>query len=185
MIAASDKEKVEQWALGYTGIESMPLEMYDELGTESRAALATLKDRERRVLWALLSNCLSEEKLEIKALAESAGVSPPTINRLRHHEGFAKALATMVMNKLCGHADKIIDHLYRQSESGRTMATRLILELIRLYSPVSRVMSMQVNVDAKDMRGKSAAEVRQEVVQEWKEAGWSKEEFEAIWSSEE
>ena len=184
-----DKSIVERWAgeggnIHKVELPDIPDGLWDDEGTEGYEAVMELKDNEKRLLWALLDNCLSEESLSQLQLAKRAGIDSHDIPIMRSRERFGRALSVCVLDRLRGVSDLIVGHLYRQSALGRSTATKLLLELIQLYTPVSRVMSMNVNVDAHDMRGKSKDEIKAEVVADWRRQGWSKEEFIQLWGED-
>ena len=142
-----------------------------------------LKAHELRVLLALLDSTLNELPISQTALARRSGVDAKYIRALRQNEHFGKALSAFVFRGLRGYVGEIINHLYRQSAEGKFMATILLLELSGFYNPINRTMSMNVNVDGKDLRGVSAEAMREMVVNDWKKAGWTREDFEKLWEA--
>lgn len=143
-----------------------------------------LKAHERRVLCELLNSMLNELPISQTAISKRCGVDQKYIRRLRQNEHFGKALSAFVFQGLRDYVDEIIGHLFRQSAEGKTLASILLLELAGMYNPVTRTTSVKAGVDAQDLRGKSAAEMRRMVVEDWKKQGWSKEEFEKLWATD-
>jgi len=161
------------------------ISLVDEIDDEELLhSLAPLKRRERIILFCLLDSVFQELPISQTALARRSGVDAKYIRDLRQNEHFGKALSAFVFRGLRGYVDKIINHLYRQSAEGKFMATILLLELSGFYNPINRTMSMNVNVDGKDLRGVSAEAMREMVVNDWKRAGWTKEEFEKLWEGD-
>ena len=143
-----------------------------------------LKPHERRVLWVLLDSLLNELPLSQRAISRRSGVDARYIRDLRHRPRFGKALSAFVFRRLGWHVVEAINHLFRQSAEGKTMASILFLEMAGMYNPVTRTVNVNVGVDRKDMRGKTKDEVKREVVREWKRMGWDKNDFAKLWEKE-
>ena len=139
-----------------------------------------LKPHERRVLWALLDSLLNELPLSQRAISRLSGVDAKYIRDLRHRPRFGKALSAFVFRLLPGHVVEIINHLFRQSAEGKTMASIVFLELIGMY-PVTKTKS--VNVGGRDLRGVPAEDMKKEVTREWRRMGWTKEQFLEAWEA--
>ena len=187
-ISQREIKKLEQWSKGHEveGIEvdgesfTIGLEDFSE---EGREVILTLKENDRKVLLALVENCFTEEPLSNVEIAKKAGVNPRDIPFIRCRPRFGEALSYLVREAMRNYCDVVIGHIFRQSALGRTTASKLYLELIDVYKPISRTMNLTYNVDSKDLRGKSAEEMRGAVVEDWKKQGWSKEEFEKLWGN--
>lgn len=188
-ISHTEIKKLDSWAKrGHTpdACETTELDIVEleNLDNELGSLLEPLRDWEKRLLFVLIDNCFSEQSLSNTELSRRARINARDLYKARRNPVFVCALKEFTYTEMVGHCDEIIGHLYRQSALGRTSASKLYFEMSGLYEPVTKTMSVNVNVDAQDMRGKPAEMVREEVVKEWKRMGWEKDEFDKLWEGE-
>lgn len=186
MITQGEIEKLEKWSKGHE-VELLPVEKegytigLDSFSAEGRLVMLSLKENERKVLLALIENCFTEDPLSNTEIALKAGVDKQDIPIIRCRPRFGEALSCLLKEAMRSWCDVVVGHIFRQSALGRTTASKLYLELIDVYRPISRTMSLTYQVEARDLRGKSAEEMRRMVVEDWRAQGWEKDEFEKLW----
>lgn len=152
--------------------------------SELVSMIRELTENERAVLYAEIEYVrdvkLSEKGRE-SAIMRRAGVNKMALWRIRQRSRYQEALSLALMSSLRSELSLAIRALRQKVQDGHMGAIKLWLELSKVWHPVSRVMSLNVTSDARDLRGKSAEEMRRMVVKDWKSQGWGKEEFEQLW----
>lgn len=155
-----------------------------EGGTDSEiiSALRELTQTERACLYAVLESA-NDDNYSEKAIAQRASVDRVTLWRARQNPKWQYALTLALMRGLKGEVELGLRALRRKVQDGNMQAIKLWLELCGVWHPVNRIMSMNLDLEARDLRGVSAAEMRKLVVEDWRRQGWRLEEFEQLWQA--
>ena len=154
----------------------------ESMDSDTISALRPLTDGERACLYAVLASANDDEYSE-KKIAKRAGVSRVTLWRARQNPKWQYALTLALMRGLRGEVELGIRALRQKVRDGNMQAIKLWLELCEVWHPVNRVMSMNLNVEGKDLRGLPAEDMKKEVTREWRRMGWTKEQFLAAWQA--
>ena len=179
-LGPDDKRAIE--ALSGEILEDGATLIVGELDDEEFEMLGILTDVEQRVIRAMYYNfCVPGERISPTGIARLAGISKTKLDSLMSDDRFIAALDIFMNKKLRAAKYDVMNSLYETAMKGSVAASKFFLILAGDDRAIPRSMSMNVSVDAGDMRGKSREEVKEAVVAEWKKQGWGKEEFEELW----
>ena len=93
---------------------------------------------------------------------------------------FQEALSLACTASIRGDMELGVRALKDRVKEGNMPAIRMYLELGNIYQQVSRVESVNVNIEL-DASGKMPTQIRLELVERWHELGWTIEDFVAAW----
>lgn len=151
-----------------------------ETDSELISALGQLTTTERACLYSILESADDEEYNE-KLIAERAGVNPVSLWRARRNPKFQYALNLALMSNVKGEIELGIRALRKKVRDGNMQAIKLWLELTGVWQPIQRVHAVNVNLDRREIGKMMPDEAKEEVAKQWKNLGWSKEEFMKFW----
>ncbi len=146
------------------------------------ACLRMLTESELACLWAKLEAIDSVNAVAMTdvAIAERAGVDYKTLWSAKRNPVFQEALSLACTASIRGDMELGVRALKGRVKEGNMPAIRMYLELGNIYQQVSRVESVNVNIEL-DASGKMPTQIRLELVERWHELGWTIEDFVTAW----
>ncbi len=163
-------------------VESGDTALIEASDSELVEALSELTDNQRQILYVIIETLVdtSKEYTE-RQIAKRAGVDTVTLWRARRNPKFQYALRLSLENELNGKLELGIRQLIQNALAGKERSLFALLEMQGLYTPVKRVQSQSMNVNADKATGKMPAEIRRELAKRWKDLDWTPEDFMEAW----
>uniref|UniRef100_A0A6M3LXH4 Uncharacterized protein n=1 Tax=viral metagenome TaxID=1070528 RepID=A0A6M3LXH4_9ZZZZ len=133
-----------------------------------------LTNNQRRILAAIASNVVREDKQSEGALAEEIGLSRQAFYNARQNPTFSAALTLIMRDIVKGMADHPIRNLLNLAQKD-TKANEILLRIAEVYQPTNRNLNLNANLSVNgDAVGSPGAAI-QSTVQQFMGIGYDKQ----------
>ena len=143
--------------------------------------VAQLSKNHRAILIALTTNMCSEVRQTETEIAESLGLCRSTLYEARKNPLFGDVLARITTDIIKGLTDKVVVNLLNLAGSN-VKANEILLRIAEVYKPTSRIMSQNVNINARTAYADSD-EMVTAFLSELKAMGYTAEKITALYNA--